>query len=69
MAGKFRKMGLWLKDLMSFLYHFLKCACCHAYVLFCAICVGCSDCGLVNYVLSHAGMCSCPYKCVCVFMF
>ncbi len=31
-----------------------KCACCHAYVVFCAICVACSDCGLVNYVLSHA---------------
>ncbi len=27
-----------------------KCACCHAYVVFCAICVACSDCGLVNYV-------------------
>ena len=23
-----------------------KCACCHAYVVFCAICVACSDCGL-----------------------
>ncbi len=31
-----------------------KCACCHAYVVFCAICVACSDCGLVNYVFSHA---------------
>ena len=31
-----------------------KCACCHAYVVFCAICVACSDCGLVNYVLSQA---------------
>ncbi len=30
-----------------------KCACCHAYVVFHAICVACSDCGLVNYVLSH----------------
>ena len=30
-----------------------KCACCHAYVVFCAICVTCSDCGLVNYVFSH----------------
>ena len=44
---------LWLKDLMWFLYLF-KCACCHAYVVFCAICVACSDCGLVNYVFSHA---------------
>ena len=24
------------------------------YVVFCAICVACSDCGLVNYVFSHA---------------
>ncbi len=31
-----------------------KCACCHAYVVFCAICVACSDCGLVNYVFSQA---------------
>ncbi len=31
-----------------------KCACCHAYVVFCTICVACSDCGLVNYVFSHA---------------
>ncbi len=31
-----------------------KCACCHAYVVFCAICVACCDCGLVNYVFSHA---------------
>ena len=31
-----------------------KCACCHAYVVFYAICVACSDCGLVNYVLSYA---------------
>ncbi len=31
-----------------------KCACCHAYVVFCAICVACSDCGFVNYVFSHA---------------
>ncbi len=31
-----------------------KCACCHAYVVFCAICVACSDCVLVNYVFSHA---------------
>ncbi len=31
-----------------------KCTCCHAYVVFCAICVACSDCGLVNYVFSHA---------------
>ncbi len=31
-----------------------KCACCHAYVVFCANCVACSDCGLVNYVFSHA---------------
>ena len=31
----------------------IKCACCHAYVVFCVICVACSDCGLVNYVLSH----------------
>ncbi len=30
-----------------------KWACCHAYVVFCAICVACSDCGLVNYVFSH----------------
>ena len=44
---------LWLKDLMWFLSLF-KCACCHAYVVFCAICVACSDCGLVNYVFSHA---------------
>ncbi len=28
-----------------------KCACCHAYVVFCAICVACSDCGLV-YTMS-----------------
>ena len=46
-----------------------KCACCHAYVVFCAICVACSDCGLVNYVFSHAifpgvGMFSCPCKCM-----
>ena len=26
-----------------------ECACCHAYVAFCAICVACSDCGVVNY--------------------
>ncbi len=33
-----------------------KCACCDAYVVFCAVCVACSDCGLVNlnYVFSHA---------------
>ncbi len=31
-----------------------KWACCHAYVVFYAICVACSDCGLVNYVLKHA---------------
>ncbi len=31
-----------------------KCACCPAYLVFYAICVVCSDCGLVNYVLSHA---------------
>ncbi len=31
----------------------IKCACCHAYVVFCVICDACSDCGLVNYVLSH----------------
>ncbi len=31
-----------------------KCACCHAYVVFCATCVACSDCGFVNYVFSHA---------------
>ncbi len=31
-----------------------KCACCHAYVVFYVICVACSDCGLVSYVLSHA---------------
>ncbi len=29
-----------------------KCACCHAYVVFCAICVACGDCGLVNYSMS-----------------
>ena len=44
---------LWLKDLMLFKSLF-KCACCHAYVVFCAVCVACSDCGLVNYVFSHA---------------
>ncbi len=42
-----------LKDLMWFLSLF-KCACCHAYVVLCAICVACSVCGLVNYVFSHA---------------
>ena len=31
-----------------------KCASFHAYLVFYAICVACSDCGLVNYVLSHA---------------
>ncbi len=31
-----------------------KCACSHAYVVLYAICLVCSDCGLVNYVLSHA---------------
>ncbi len=31
-----------------------KFACCHAYVVFCAICVACSYCGLVNYFFSHA---------------
>ncbi len=46
-----------------------KCACCHAYVVFCAICVACSDCGLVNYVFSHAfflerACFSCPCKCM-----
>ncbi len=39
-------------DVVSILL--FKCACCHAYVVFCAICVACHDCGLVNYVLSHA---------------
>ncbi len=41
-----------------------KCACCHAYVVFCAICVACSDCGLVNYPFPGAGMFSCPCKCM-----
>ncbi len=45
-----------------------KCACCHAYVVFCAICVACSDCGLVNMSLvmhfSWSGMFSYPCKCM-----
>ncbi len=46
---------LWLKDSIWFLYISLfKCACCHAYVVFYAICVVCSDCGPVNYLVNHA---------------
>ena len=31
-----------------------KCACFHVYIVFYAICAASSDCGVVNYVLSHA---------------
>ena len=40
---------LWLKDLMWFLYRSLNVLAVMPIVVFCAICVACRDCGLVNY--------------------
>ncbi len=44
---------LWLKDLMWFLYRSLNVLALMLMKCY-AICVVCSDCGLVNYALSHA---------------
>ncbi len=51
-----------------------RCACCHAYVVFCAICVACSDCMwpcklcLQSCIFPGAGMFSCPCKCMVLAM-
>ena len=45
---------LWLKGLMWFLYRSLNVLAVMPMYCFYAICVVCRDCGLVNYLLSHA---------------